>query len=136
MPNKNGLTRLQMIFAIALVLIFAGLSVPKIIDVAHKTREGATKYNLDRMRSAIAAYFGDNSGNYPTDDLTVLVPRYIERIPAVDVPGFPKSNAVRTRAPAGKGGWFYFNDKTNPRWGDIIVDVNAKDSSGKPWAEN
>jgi len=133
---NKGLTRIQMILAVALVLIFAGLSVPKFIDIAKKTREGATKFNLDRMRSAVAAYYGDNSGTYPTDDLTVLVPRYIEKSPAVDVRGFPKSNAVPTGKPAGRGGWFYVNDKNNPRWGTVTVDVAGKDSSGKPWIDN
>ncbi|MDR0291888.1 MAG: hypothetical protein LBI01_03845 [Elusimicrobium sp.] len=133
---KSGLTRLQMIFALVLVLIFAGLSVPKIIDIPRKTSEGQTKYNLERLRSAIAAYYGDNRGTYPEDDLSVLVPRYIEKIPYEDVYGYEKSNKVNTKEFTGKGGWFYFNRKDDPRWGDIIADLSGYDSSGKKWAEN
>ena len=133
---SRGFTKLQMIGALALVFIFVALSVPKVIDIYVKTKESATKTNLDRLRSAVAAYYGDNRGNYPEDDLSVLVPRYIEKIPYVDVQGFQKSGTVRVNQINGKGGWFYFKDKTNPRWGDVVINLPGKDSSGKLWTDN
>ncbi|MCL2888411.1 MAG: hypothetical protein FWF35_03835 [Elusimicrobia bacterium] len=136
MFNSRGLTKTQMIFGLVLVLIFAGLSVPKFIDVQQKCGEGETKYNLERLRSAIAAYYGDNRGNYPEDDLSVLVPRYIEKIPYEAAPGYDKSNKVYTDKQTGKGGWFYFNKKDSPRWGEIIIDLPGNDSTGKQWTEN
>ena len=135
--SSKGLTKLQMVLALVMVFIFAGLSVPKIIDITRKTAEGETKYNLGRLRSAVAAYYGDNRGNYPEDDLTVLVPRYIEKMPFNAAPGREKSNKVYTGAEVNyKGGWFYFNDRNSPRWGDVAANIPGKDSAGKDWAEN
>ena len=134
--NNRGLAKMEMIAAVIIMLVLLALAVPKFMDINAKTKEGGAKYNLARMRSAIAAYYGDNAGVYPTDNLKSLVPRYIEKIPAVSVKGYPSSGEVHTGKPAGQGGWFYFNDKNDPRWGDVIVDIDDTDITSRHWREN
>ena len=122
------------------MLVFAvllGLTVPKFSTLVHKAREGSTKHQLVRLRSAIAAYYGENQGMYPTDDLSSLVPRYIEAIPQADVPGFEPTNKVSSgsyeQAFDKTGGWAYVNDPTDPRYGDFFVNTDKEDSYGKAW---
>ena len=91
----------------------------------------------DEMRSAIAAYYGEHQGMYPTDDLSSLVPAYIEKIPQVTVPGYAPTAHVSTgtfeEAYTKTGGWAYVNNPDDPRFGDIFVNVDEHDSYGKHW---
>ena len=93
---KKGFTVVEVLITVVVFAVLLGLTVPKFITLVHKAREGSTKHQLVRLRSAIAAYYGENQGTYPTDDLSSLVPRYIEAIPKVNVPGLDATNKVTT----------------------------------------
>ncbi len=134
---KKGFTVVEMTVTVIVFAVLLGLTVPKFVSLVHKAREGSTKHQLVRLRSAIAAYYGENQGTYPTDDLTCLVPKYIESIPQVNVPGYKPSAHVSAgtydAAFTKNGGWAYVNDPSDPRFGDLFVNTDKEDSYGKAW---
>ncbi len=134
---KKGFTVIEILITLIVFALLLGLTVPKFITLVHKAREGSTKHQLVRLRSAIAAYYGENQGMYPTDDLRSLVPTYIEAIPQVQVPGLKPSAKVSAgsyeTAFTKTGGWAYVNDPADPRFGDVFVNSDKEDSYGKVW---
>lgn len=134
---KKGFTVIEIVITLIVFALLFGLTVPKFITLVNKAREGSTKHHLVRLRSAIAAYYGENQGVYPTDNLTSLVPTYIESIPQVNVPGLTPSNKVTAgnyeQAFTKQGGWAYVNDPADPRFGDVFVNTDKEDSYGKAW---
>lgn len=134
---KKGFTLLEILITVVLFTVLLGFTVPKFISLVHKAQEGSTKHELVRLRTAIAAYYGENQGVYPTDDLGSLIPRYIEAIPLANVPGLEPSNHVSAgtyeSAFTKTGGWAYVNDPSDPRFGDVFVNTDKEDSYGKVW---
>ncbi|MBR3632333.1 MAG: type II secretion system protein [Elusimicrobiaceae bacterium] len=134
---KKGFTAIEIVVTVVLFSVLLFVTVPKFISLVHKAHEGGTKHQLIRLRSAIAAYYGEHQGMYPTDDLSCLVPNYIEAIPVARVPGFAPSSAVSAgsyeNAFTKTGGWVYVNDPTDPRFGDVFVNTDREDSYGKAW---
>ena len=134
---KKGFTITEVVVMLIVFAILLGFTVPKFITLVHKAQEGSTKHKLVRVRNAIAAYYGEHQGLYPTDDLSSLVPQYLEKIPQARIPGYPPSSKVTTgnfeQSFTNEGGWSYVNDATDPRFGDFFVNVDAQDSYGKTW---
>ena len=134
---KKGLAAVEIIIAVVIFAVLLGLTVPKFVGLIHKSNEGTTKHQLVRLRSAIAAYYGEHQGVYPLDDLSCLVPDYIEEIPVAKVPGFPPSAHVSVgnsrTALTERGGWAYINDPADPRFGDVFVNTRQADSYGRAW---
>ena len=83
---KKGFTVLEMVVIVAVLAFLFLFTVPKFMTLVHKAQEGSTKHQLMRVRGAIAVYYGENQGVYPTDDLKSLVPQYIEQIPQARLP--------------------------------------------------
>lgn len=134
---KKGFTVTEVVVMIVVLAVLLGLTIPKFILLVHKAQEGSTKHKLVQVRSAIAAYYGEHQGMYPTDDLSVLVPTYIDKIPQARVPGYPPnshvSNGTYEQAYTKTGGWAYVSDPEDPRFGDFFVNVDKHDSYGKHW---
>lgn len=134
---KKGFAALEIIITVVIFAVLLGLTVPKFMGLIHKSNEGITKHQLVRLRSAIAAYYGEHQGVYPTDDLSSLVPDYIEEIPQARVPGFKPTAHVSAgsyeKALTGTGGWAYVNDPSDPRFGDVFVNTQKADSYGRAW---
>ncbi len=137
---KKGFTVTEVIVMLVVLACLLGFTIPKFMLLVHKAQEGSTKHKLVQLRSAIAAYYGEHQGMYPTDDLSSLVPQYIEKIPQVRVPGYAPTAHVSAgtyqQAFTQTGGWAYVNDPQDPRFGDLFVNVNGQDSYGKEWASH
>lgn len=135
---KKGFTVTEVVVMLAVLAVVLGLAVPKFLTLAHKAAEGSTKHKLAQVRSAIAAYYGEHQGMYPTDDLSSLVPQYLEKIPHMRVPGYAPTAHVSAgtyeQAYTKTGGWAYVNNPDDPRFGDFFVNVADNDSYGKPWS--
>lgn len=134
---KKGFTTVEIVVIIAVLAFLFVFTVPKFMTLVHKAQEGSTKHQLMRVRSAIAAYYGENQGVYPTDDLSCLIPQYLEKMPEARVPGLPPSTHVSTgnfeNAFTKTGGWAYVSDPADPRYGDFFVNSDKEDSYGKAW---
>ncbi|MDR3253525.1 MAG: hypothetical protein LBT07_00990 [Endomicrobium sp.] len=117
MQNNNSFSRIEILIAVAVIIVLAFTSIPKFLDIFKKAEETATKKGLASLRSAISLYYGDNGGNYPDINIAAeLVKKgYIEKIPYVYIPYHKKSNIVLTSSLANNtdtGGWAYkYDDK-------------------------
>ena len=48
--------------------VTAVITVPKFVNMLHQSREGRTKAHLGDLRGALAIYYSDNFGLYPSDE--------------------------------------------------------------------
>lgn len=127
------------VLVVLVFLIFAGyLLAPKIKVLIYTSREGRTKASLGQLRGALAIYYSDNKGLYPSDIGTPetrlrdsLVPKYIHDIPYVDLRHHhPKRlNTVQDRL-NDRGDWFYTTLN-----GFVGVNCTHKDTKKKSISE-
>lgn len=115
MRNARGFTVIEIVVMVAVLGVVAAITVPKFQTMLYQSREGRTKTHLGDLRGALAIYYSDNFGLFPSDDGTpetrlasALVPRYLKRIPAVELPHFHpnQSNTVQDRFDD-SGDWVY-----------------------------
>lgn len=99
----------------AVLGVVAAITIPYFRLSLYESREGRTKANLGDLRGALAIYYSDNFGLYPSDQGTpqtrlrsTLVPNYIKEIPYVELPHLHKEklNTVQDRFD-GQGDWLY-----------------------------
>ena len=76
---------------VAIIGILAAVAIPKFASMLEKAREGATQGNLGAIKSAISIYYGDQSGNWPSDLTTPSATnpkgfqKYLDKVPPVKV---------------------------------------------------
>lgn len=124
---------------VAIVGILAGIAIPQFADIMRKSYEARTKANLGVIRSALAIYYGDTEGLYPTDSLQSLVPRYLAQMPLKYTPPYhPEGNDVSsgnaTDMITARGDWFYFSTWGDNNWGQVVVNCVHQDLNGRTWA--
>lgn len=117
---------------------------PEIISKMRNTqREGSAKGNLGAFRSALSIYYGDKEGKYPTA-VAELMPKYLTRIPMLDIPNHKSTSEVRTiqgvqtmeelRARLKDAGqWLLVIDSSSRIAGTILIDCTHTDSRGVQW---
>lgn len=129
---------------VAILGILAALALTKYGQMLEKSKEGQTKGNLNSIHSAVAIYYGDQKGIWPTTLNTQTVfafSQYLDTVGPVKVSGYfvagaqsPAGNLVTMTtmgsAPSGSGiGWLY--DSTN---GEVFVNSTVKDSKTLPYS--
>lgn len=89
LKSSQGFTVIELMLAVAILSILAGISLPHFTDQITYAHEAATKGNLGAIRSALSVYYGDNDGKFPTD-ITVLATasKYIASIPYAYLPPY------------------------------------------------
>jgi len=119
----------------------AGFTPESVLSAA---RAAALKRNLARFRKAVRLFYNAAEGNYP-ENPSELVPDYLEKIPALELPEHPMSSGVVVLRDI-KGGridpyikdtgkWLYIYSPGAPLDGKVVIDCKHKDKTGKPWFE-
>jgi hypothetical protein len=92
MKNESGLSFLEVLMIIVVLGVVGFITVPKFQTMLYQSRESHTKSHLGDLRGAIAIYYSDNFGRFPSDEGTAdtrltgaLVPQYLKRIPDVEL---------------------------------------------------
>lgn len=92
MKSQSGFTFLEALMIVVVLGVVAFITVPKFQTMLYQSRESRTKSHLGDLRGALAIYYSDNFGRYPSDEGTpetrlssVLVPQYLKKIPAVEL---------------------------------------------------
>ncbi len=115
MKARAGFTAIELIMILTVLGVVAYITVPKFRVMVYQSREGQTKSNLSDIRGAVAIYYSDNFGRYPSDEgtpdtrlVTALVPLYMKRLPSVELSHlYPtKKNTVENRLDD-QGDWVY-----------------------------
>lgn len=118
--------------------VVAAITIPHFRRSVYESREGHVKANLGDLRGAVAIYYSDHFGLYPSDGGTpetrlrdALVPLYIRDIPYVSLPHLHKEklNTVQDRFD-GRGDWLY-----STLGGYVGVNSAAIDTKGRPVSE-
>lgn len=139
MFNKEGLSFTEILIAIAIILILTIVLYPKFLNIIKKSHEATTRANLTALRNAIAIYYGDHEGKFPSkeivQELTSENGKYIKFIPEVYCPPYHDiSNEITTEPTGDSGKWAYQAEDSNDRqWGEIWIDCNHADSKGIIW---
>jgi prepilin-type N-terminal cleavage/methylation domain-containing protein len=126
MNNSEGFTLVELMIAISMIGILSAVAVPKFSRLIRQSQEARTRGNLHMLRAALTLYYTDR-GTMPTDDLRSLVQGgYLDRIPLKYTPGYhPEGNSVSAGPIASqsdsRGDWFYVNDPSEPRYGEVMV---------------
>jgi len=113
--KQRGFTILEIIAMVVVIAAVLVITVPKFQMMVRQSSEGRTKASLGEIRGAVAIYYSDNSFLYPSDDGTPetrlsqsIVPKYLKRLPDVDLPRLhpKKLNTVEDRI-NDQGNWLY-----------------------------
>lgn len=111
-------------------------------STSRRLAELSAKSRLGSLRAGLAIRYGDTEGEYPAD-LDALVPKYIDAIPPLKLPGHETTNTVvvvkdakgGSAAPYVRdtGGWLYFASPRNSKLhGTIAIDCAHPDVKGSP----
>ncbi|MCL2485315.1 MAG: type II secretion system GspH family protein [Endomicrobia bacterium] len=144
--KDDGFSAIEIVIAVAVIILLAIIAVPKMADTLKKSNENATKASLGSLRSAIAMYYGDHEGNYPDANIAEELTKdakYIASIPAASGSSYhPKSNKIvisGTEISNDTGEWIYKADDTEDEngrvKGQIWINCTHKDSKGNVWNE-
>ena len=137
--NKKKINFVEIIVAISIILLLTLVFYPKFLDVIRKSNEATTRANLAALRSAIAVYYGDNEGSFPSENIVAELTgengKYIKYIPEVYCPPYNNPNNDITTKPTGNSGkWAYqVEDSADRQAGEIWIDCDKKDSKGIVW---
>jgi type IV pilus assembly protein PilA len=110
--TQKGFTLIELMIVVAIIGILAAIALPKFADMLEKSREGATRGNLNSMQSAMNIYNADQQGIYPTimtdthgagtPDVN-FVNKYMTSIPPVKVTAKSDLNGVKAGTGPGVG---------------------------------
>ena len=138
--NKKKINFIEIIAAILIILLVTLVFYPKFLDIIRKSNEATTRANLTALRNAIAVYYGDNEGRFPSanivEELLSDDGKYIKYIPEAYCPPYTNPTNEITTEPTGKSGkWAYqVEDSDSRQAGEIWVDCNKEDSKGVVWS--
>jgi len=135
MKSQSGITILEAIIMIVILGVIGAITYPQFRTMLYQSREGRTKTSLGDIRGAIAIYYSDNFGLYPSDTgkpdtrlSSALVPTYLEEMPSVEIQHHhsKKMNTVHDRVDDG-GDWAYSTLN-----GFVRVNCTHQDTEGEP----
>ena len=137
--SKKGFTLIELMIVVAIIGILAAIAIPKFAELIRKSSEGASKGNLGALRSAMAIYYGDMEGTYPSSMTSLTIAgKYLTTIPTSRAPNYHPDAAGETLfSVAGltdAGGWSYNNVATNANIGNVLVSCTHTDTKGSIWS--
>ena len=146
-----GYGKIEFIVVIVIVAIMAiilttgvpSLGIHSVHDIILKYKENDTKAALGSLRTAIAMYYADHDGNYPSANIVAELTqdrKYLDKIPSVHIGRHPRSNNILVTdldKDQDTGDWAYkvddSTDSTGKVKGQIWINCTHKDSQGHVW---
>ena len=137
--NTKKLNIMEIIIALLIILFLTLVLYPKFLNIIRKSSEATTRANLTALRAAIAVYYGDNEGQFPSENITEELlgndGKYIKYIPEVYCPPYTNpTNEITTKPTGNSGKWAYqVEDSADRQAGELWIDCDHKDSNGVVW---
>ena len=136
---RRKINIIEIIIALSIILLLTLVFYPKFLDVLRKSNEATTRANLAALRTAIAVYYGDNEGSFPSENIVNELlsedGKCIKYIPKAYCPPYTNpTNEITTKPTGNSGKWAYqAKDSQDRQAGEIWIDCNKKDSKGVVW---
>lgn len=122
--KTRGLTLIEMLLALFVLSLLAGLALPLVTGGIQQAKESALREDLYVMRKAIDDYYADN-GAYPESLDELVTQRYLRRVP--DDPFTQTSGSWQLI-------WTEADGKGTPGISDIRSGAHATDDDGVAYA--
>ena len=140
LPRRSGgFTILELMVVVAVISILASVAAVRFNLTLRKAKDGATTANLGQIRTAINAYYADQTSSYPSS-LSVLTVsgQYLNAFPSTKLSGYHQdSSSVREGSRASvindAGGWAYDNNLNDADFGKLWVNCTHTDTKGSVW---
>ena len=123
--RHRGFTLIELVMVIVIIAVLSAIIVPNFVDYVGKSEASATRANLQMLRTAIQTFRSQNSGTFPANNLSDLVPTYLPKIP----PDGVESSSAVVNLQNGTGGWFW--DITNRI---LVPNLNGSDAFGTAYS--
>ncbi len=138
--EQKGFTLIELMIVVGIIGILAAIAIPKYYAMCEKANESTTKANGGAIRSAMAIYYGDREGVWPTtlnnnSWTSYLMSSYLDVLPQVtathsSIGTNPRGNAMvyisaGTIPTAPGAGWAY-----DSSYGRIYVNSCYMDTRG------
>ena len=137
--RRRGFTILELMMVVMIISILFSVAALKFNNTLRKTKEGATMGNLGAVRTALNAYYADQTSSYPSS-LSILTVggQYLSAFPSTVLLGYHQdSSSIRegnaVSALDDSGGWSYDNDPEDSRFGTVWVNCTHTDTKGTLW---
>jgi prepilin-type N-terminal cleavage/methylation domain-containing protein len=143
--KSKGFTLIELMIVVAIIGILAAIAIPRFSNLIDRAKEARTQGNLGSLRSAVAIYYGTNSGTWPTTlgtggatstliyvSTTSSTGAFMTTIPLVMLPshmGHTPTN-TETTSNADNGEWFYDGVGVSTYPGTLYVNCTHTDSTG------
>ncbi|MDR3243166.1 MAG: hypothetical protein LBT79_00280 [Elusimicrobiota bacterium] len=144
--KRFGFNKIELIAALIIIVVLSIIIIPRLSAIINSANETAAKQNLNALRSAIALYYSDNGGSYPSADIVAEISgenKYISIIPYIHISQHKKRNQIMIMEGLAdkdldSGGWAYklddAADNTGRRKGDLWVNCSHENLRGEIWS--
>jgi prepilin-type N-terminal cleavage/methylation domain-containing protein len=143
--GERGFTLIELMIVVAIIGVLAAIALPKLAMTVERAREASTKGALMAIKSAIAMYYANSEGMFPSFIETSAAydfSKYLDTLPPVKAT-HAGIGAGTLESPSGTevqytndenvntegSGWLY-----NALSGRVYVNSSATDSKGMPYS--
>jgi len=136
--KPRGFTLIELMIVVAIIGVLAAIAIPKFAELIRKSQEGSSKGTLGGLRSALAIYYGDMEGQYPSQLAALTVNgKYLTLVGLARTPNYHTDTSLETdgllTAPTDGGGWMYNNTVSNAALGILEINCTHTDTKGSVW---
>jgi prepilin-type N-terminal cleavage/methylation domain-containing protein len=134
--SVQGFTLIELLFVMMIIGILSGIFAPQVSLSLRRAQDAANKGNLGIMRSTIGVFYASHDGQFPTDNLTSLVPALLSSIPTLHTLGqhLESNQVIAETALTDSGMWSYDNVPDDPGLGSVYIGCTHTDLSGTTWS--
>lgn len=154
MNGQRGWTLVELSIVMLILGILAAVGLNQYVDLKRKATESALRGELASLRGAVAIYYSDMEGQYPTDLNIAFAPgsKYINGIPSGTIPDVsdhdnpghetaqaavqPYDGVPAQEADFQSEGsllWGYVNEGTSTSYGRVFANCRHRDTAGEYW---